>query len=137
MLTDNLFCDQIKKLIELKLIINFDNDFDNNLKLLDDTIDDLYKSDNEDIEDFSDLISYINEICYNIYGNISKEDRYRLLQLRIKAKKQVKQKFRDYKYNNRKFWNHEEANRQYAELVECVWNPSVITISNMIAKYNY
>jgi hypothetical protein len=59
----------------------------------------------------------------------------KILQVRIQSKKLLKKKYRDYKYNERVFWNHEEAPQQYAKCLTYVWKPSVIEMKELIKKY--
>ena len=57
------------------------------------------------------------------------------MQLRVYAKKRVKAKFRDFKSNNRQFWNWGQAGEQYAELVTYIWKPSVAKSKELVDKY--
>lgn len=98
-------------------------------------IDRMYESNDDDIEDFYDLISLINEHTFNVLldknlSDLAKSNFTR--NVRIYAKKRVKRKFRDWKYEGRKFWNNEEAERQYAEGLDYIWKPSVIRYSKVL-----
>lgn len=103
-------------------------EFNEDIKDMRKLIDDIYNDDKSDIEDMFDLISIINEIALEmIYNkNVSDKSLHEFLKnVRIYAKKQVKQKFRDYKYNGRNFWNHEEASNAYFSCTNYIWKPSV------------
>jgi len=47
----------------------------------------------------------------------------------------MKYKYRDYKYNKRKFWNCEEADYQYHEFMEYIWRPSLEKIRELVKEY--
>ena len=65
---------------------------------------------------------------------ISDMDLKQLLECRIYAKKMVKKKYRDFKYDGRKFWNWENSHQQYAECVEYIWKPSVDNLKKILGQ---
>ena len=117
-----------------ELLFNNVKTFEKDCENIDKTIDDIYESNDSDIEDFSDLLIIINNYCYNILKNneYNKENKLQITELRLKAKRKAKQKYRDFKYDNRRFWNCNEAHQHYHELVEFVWKPSVKELKEII-----
>ena len=138
-----LFCDQIISLKVLQFPEIFKSDyydlknFDNDCLVVKNTIKNLYESNDEDIEDFTDLIIIINNACFSIMRNkiFNYEQIIKFSKLRIYAKKMVKKKYRDYKYNNRIFFNNDLAHQQYFELVEYIWKPSVQKYIELALNY--
>lgn len=138
-----IFCKQIEELRLKDYATKFSDlkydvkEFDGDCKYLRQVIDELYKSDNEDIEDFSDLIMIFNDICFAVIKNLAfNTDQLKVIsRIRIEAKKAVKQKYRDFKYKGRQFWNYQEANQQYYELVTYVWEPSVEKYLSLVSEY--
>jgi hypothetical protein len=97
-------------------------------------IKDEYNNDDNDIEDFYDIIIIINNVTYDLIINmdVNPDILHKFLrECRIFAKKQVKEKFRDVKYKGRKIFSYEEADRQYFEGVKYVWEPSVQQITQL------
>ena len=137
-----LFCGQIKMLVYYGFPILFNkksynnSNFNEDCDILDKTIDNLYDSNTEDIEDFTDIISILNESCYYILKNykFSLDQCKKILDLRIKAKNKTYQKYKDYKYNKRRFWNDDKAELQYYNLNIYIWKPSVEKIEELLRK---
>jgi hypothetical protein len=139
----DLFSEQVLELMHLNYIEKFSDkkydlkQFDDDCNKIKSLIVEMYKDDKEDIESFSDLIELINMITYEVISNsiFNDEQIIQIMKIRVLAKKQVKQKYRDYKCKSRKFWNHEEANQHYYALVEYVWKPSVKKVTELCNKY--
>ena len=128
-----LFCDEVKKLQELCYPDTFGLFFTEDCKMLTKAVDNIYGRDDYDIEDSSDIIQMINSIVMRIIidDNFTVDQKRELLKIRIYSKKMAKKKYRDFKYNDRTFWNCEEAHQQYNELVKYVWKPSVAEIKKL------
>jgi hypothetical protein len=101
-------------------------------------IDKMYRDDDSDIEDFYDLIMVVNDITHDVikFDRFSNDQVLSFIRdVRIYAKKQVKRKYRDHKYNGRKFWQSEDADTQYALGVEYIWKPSVKKVRDLCVRY--
>jgi hypothetical protein len=133
------------------IVHRFDDEFPDSIEFKSETlpsciekmrqyIDQMYNSNDDDIEDFYDLISCINDHTYKVLKNknLSNEEKSNFCKnVRIYAKKQVKHKFRDWKYDKRTFWNSDEAGFQYFEGIVYIWKPSVnhyLEIANTIRQ---
>ena len=106
-----------------------------------------FDSDDEDIEDLGDIITVLNEAINRLWTskeNIKKY--YDFLLLRKKAKKLSNKKFRQgcnhlfgkSKYPNeisRVYWNVEECEQQYRELVLYIWQPSTVEIKKIYNEF--
>lgn len=91
--------------LELKKYILF-NETSIDVTTVRNYIDRMYESNEDDIEDFYDLIILLNELVLKFIeiDTISNEKLKVIIKdCRIYAKKQVKRKYRDCKYNNRAF----------------------------------
>lgn len=123
--------------LDLRNNINIYNndDIENNVELINKTIDDMYESDDEDIEDFYDLIMVINDIVENAIKNsrISTYNLSILMKSRIYAKKRVKQKFRECKTRN--YEDCITAELSYTESVKHIWKPSVIKLIELVKEH--
>lgn len=111
--------------------------FDQDIKLLERSLVKSYESNDEDIEDLSDIISIINLSTNNIIMNVSFKGSHitRTFNLRIVGKKTIKKKYSEFKYNDRRFFNHEEAHIQFTEFLSSIWKPSVRGIINLCRLY--
>lgn len=121
---DHLFSDNVKKIQESNIIQAIKNDkydlknYDKDCDIIEKCITDSYNSNEEDIEDLDDIITITNILLNEIILNVDYEDEKvsRMLQLRKYAKKMCNKKFRDYKYDDRNFWNDYEAEYQYHQV---------------------
>jgi hypothetical protein len=108
----------------------------NDLEIINNFIDSSYKSDDDDIEDLYDIITIINDMVFKILNGHKNElctdDIIKLLDCRLYGKKMVKKKYKEYKYDGRKFWNHEDAQNQYEMCTTHIWKPSVIKLSQIL-----
>jgi hypothetical protein len=115
-----------------------------------------FKSVSNDIEDLGDQITLIDLLIQKLF--ISKENLIKfnsLVDLRLKAKKYANSKYREgydwlyseqikkgfvekkIKYTHeipREFWNVEECEIQYFELIEHVWKPSTYELTKLTDK---
>ena len=107
---DNLFSETTKQLQSLNIPQIFSENIDNFEELLgkiEKYIEISYKSDKDDIEDMGDIIQLLNISTYNAIENLmlSDEQVYKVIRIRVLAKKKSKYKYREFKYDGRKFWN--------------------------------
>jgi hypothetical protein len=140
-----LFCEQAKKFkssyIDIMAFSDDDDcikDYENICENMRNVANEMYNDDETDLEDFGDLIQMINIITYEMIKNkkISNHKfQYFLVNVRVYSKKQMKYKYRDYKYNKRKFWNYEDADHQYYEFMEYIWKPSLEKIRQLVKEY--
>jgi len=136
---ENLFSKNTKIIQESFLIDTILNDiydlseFEKDCDMIEQCINDSYRSNDEDIEDLEDVIL----ICETILNHIILDEKYdenkisKLLKLRKHAKKLCNQKYRDYKYDNRQFWNFEEASYQYSAVWDH-WRKSTDKIKKLL-----
>jgi hypothetical protein len=127
------------KILKLNQLISdpheFDiSEFDEELKDANTTVEDCYKSNDEDIEDLYDLLSLINMSLDKIIVNkkYSDDQLQLMMDLRRKTKKLCNKKYRDAKDDNRKFWNAEEYAWQHSGGSQYIWKPSVTKIIQSI-----
>lgn len=114
-------------------LINFDSDCMVIKKFIEET----YKSNDEDIKDFSNLITIINDICYTVVENkiFSTKNLQQIANIRLLAKELIKKKFREYEYNDRQFWNYQEAEIHYSDFLVNIWKPSVKKFIELMGFY--
>ena len=111
--------------------------FDKHVEILRQHLQIAYESNNEDIEDFCDLIQMVNLCTENVIidSDYSNFETLKMLRVRIESKKLIKKKYREFKYEERLFFNHEEAYQQFAEFLQYVWKPSVIHIEKLCMEH--
>ena len=143
---DFMFSKELRRMKAIEIEI-LDKSFDaNNFSLLLDEMKNLvvqaYNDNGEDIEDFFDILALINNITWHCFRvlvltqpKFVPENLEKMTDLRMFAKKQVKQKYRDFKNNQRVFWNCEEASFQYQAGIQCVWAPSVVEYTKVIKEF--
>lgn len=94
-----------------------------------------YKSEDDDLEDLRDIIQIINiSLEYAIINvNIKDNEIGNLFKTRISGKKKIKEKYNDVKNKNRMFWNYDECDEQYSDFIKYVWKPSLIKLKQLIS----
>lgn len=137
--SENLFSETTKNLKKHSGIFAKidDGEVEKYLKIFENALDTSYNSKDEDIEDLCDIIQFIHMETMNAMKNskISNGKLNMITQMRLKGKKTIKKKYRDFKYDGRTFWNFEEAHQQFSEFMTYVWKPSIVEYKNTCAKY--
>jgi len=155
----NLFSEQTNNLRLLCSLLDPNIQSDEFEKIKNDIaeiVEDSYKSSDTDIEDLGDIIMIIDDMINKMW--IDKDHCrkfYDLIKLRKQTKKLANKKYRegfDYIHENdiknniitskiknpdekpREFWNVEECDQQYYELIIYVWKPSVLNLKELMAN---
>lgn len=142
----NLFSNQTKKLyltIQGLDHITLHDQYNEIIKEIDSIITESFDSNDEDIEDLGDIITILNETINRLWTNKENIKKYYdFILLRKKAKKLSNKKYRQ-GYNHlfgksnypneysREYWNVEDCEQQYRDLILYIWKPSSIEIKKI------